>query len=480
MRSPMGPSPMAGAGGLPISTGGFAGPMPGLASIMASLPGSSAPMPGGTVAPAAPVSTPAGPMVSVGPGTIPAGTAPAAPGASPTGPVIAPGSTGDPLVDALVQERKSLESRGAGLQNLQTGGIGGLIAGGLMHWKQAKDMEALKGKEGTRRAERKAETLQKQQAIADILHTQGGYDPKLLEAMTPEQRQAELVKLVEKKPGSADRKIVQLADGRKYFLNPDGTSELVRPELELPAEAPARLKEGRNMVSPDGEVRAVTTQAQADDLTTKGWTFAPETSLEASVKGKEQTKVIGLADSAAKFAEIRETVKPEYLTIPGKIRLTTLDLQEKAGATLSKESRKELSDFSTWKRSSYDAMNRYIKEITGAQMSEKEADRIRKAIPDPSRDGPTEFMSKLEGAQAEIDATIRRRQYFLDQGITVPTEQDFIANPLSRFKSDTEEVVDFAADLGPGAGTGLTPEESSELTQLQQEIDRLEQLERGS
>jgi hypothetical protein len=64
----------------------------------------------------------------------------------------------------------------------------------------------------------------------------------------------------------------------------------------------------------------------------------------------------------------------------------------------------------------------YIKRITGAQMSEAEAERIKLAMPDIGQgffdgDGPTKFQSKMKNAMEKIKLAEARYQMYLSQGL---------------------------------------------------------------
>ena len=67
-------------------------------------------------------------------------------------------------------------------------------------------------------------------------------------------------------------------------------------------------------------------------------------------------------------------------------------------------------------------MNQYIKDITGAQMSEFEAKRLRKAIPDPGDtllggDDPIAYQAKMASALDEFAKAKARYEYYLQKGL---------------------------------------------------------------
>ena len=93
-------------------------------------------------------------------------------------------------------------------------------------------------------------------------------------------------------------------------------------------------------------------------------------------------------------------------------------VRDLAGVELSDDEREYLDSFTAFRRDAFDNINRYIKEITGAQMSEAEADRLRRGVPDPENDSPQEFMSKYRATMASLSRTRARAIYALQNGVT--------------------------------------------------------------
>jgi hypothetical protein len=71
------------------------------------------------------------------------------------------------------------------------------------------------------------------------------------------------------------------------------------------------------------------------------------------------------------------------------------------------------------------------KELTGAQMSAKEADRLRLAQPDPGEqfwqgDDPVTFKAKMNDVVITTRAAVARYQYYLSQGLSPATVKSMI------------------------------------------------------
>jgi hypothetical protein len=155
--------------------------------------------------------------------------------------------------------------------------------------------------------------------------------------------------------------------------------------------------------------------------------------MTKKTKGMVEEKLFNAQENLARLNEITEMYKPEFLEIKTKTKALGTKWQEIGkGTPIEKglnllfgkatEKDKELfSEYSSFKRSSINNINLYIKEITGAQMSEKEADRIRLGMPDPGEglfdgDAPTQFESKLESSMQSLRLSQARYIMYLKKG----------------------------------------------------------------
>ena len=123
---------------------------------------------------------------------------------------------------------------------------------------------------------------------------------------------------------------------------------------------------------------------------------------------------------------------PSMQTFATRGEAYILSILEKGGVGLSADEEKLISDVSAYKQNAWDAANRYIKYLTGAQMSEAEAQRILKSFPDPrlglfEGDSPTEFKRKLDDAIGQVEASLSRNYYFLNKGFDI--QLDTSADP---------------------------------------------------
>lgn len=145
--------------------------------------------------------------------------------------------------------------------------------------------------------------------------------------------------------------------------------------------------------------------------------YGEKTSIPTIEKGTKKTLEENILQSTKQFdaiTRIEEKFDPAYLQYPTRVENYINSILEKTGVELSPKEKEDLEKYSSWKRESYQALNEYIKYITGAQMSEAEAQRLTKGFPDPTKDSPTQYLSKLRSLKEELLLVRARTNYFLN------------------------------------------------------------------
>ena len=135
----------------------------------------------------------------------------------------------------------------------------------------------------------------------------------------------------------------------------------------------------------------------------------------------------GLLDTGMRLqrlSAIESQFKPEYQQIAPRLSARWSSVKEKLGADLDPNDSKFLTEFSSYKRNSINSMNEYIKSITGAAMSEAEAQRILKGMPNPGEgvfdgDSPTEFKAKMDDAIKQTRLAEARLVYIKRNGMSI-------------------------------------------------------------
>lgn len=94
------------------------------------------------------------------------------------------------------------------------------------------------------------------------------------------------------------------------------------------------------------------------------------------------------------LSNISQTYNPKYLTFEGELRNWTAGLLGKAQIPMDDATRLFTQGYNDFRATAIAGLNEYIKFITGAQMSEAEADRLRQGYPDVANDSSDQFMGK--------------------------------------------------------------------------------------
>ena len=166
-------------------------------------------------------------------------------------------------------------------------------------------------------------------------------------------------------------------------------------------------------VDKDGNVQVLT---NADQSKPQG------EGLQKTVAAKVQTDVLDLNNQLGRILQIEKEFKPEYQKLENRLGFATTAWGEKLGMDTSPEDEAALKDFSEYKRKAISNINQYIKYITGAQMSESEAQRVLKGMPNPGfgifdGDSQTEFKSKMRGVTSELKRAVMRANYVNRNGL---------------------------------------------------------------
>lgn len=193
------------------------------------------------------------------------------------------------------------------------------------------------------------------------------------------------------------------------FIDPKtGNASLVGVDLNAPG-----AQEEIAALTEQGFVRTGL-NIQTDDASS----LAPP--LTSRTTSNLQESLINSAEGLARLSEVQRTFEPEFLTVGGKIKgFVTQTLDKINPDALTDEQKGFLDRYSTFAKTAFDNINRYIKEITGAQMSEFEADRLRKGIPDPERDSPRQFQAKMNQSVRELKLARARATYLIKNNLGV-------------------------------------------------------------
>ncbi len=224
-------------------------------------------------------------------------------------------------------------------------------------------------------------------------------------------------------------------------VGPGGETGFFREDAEgfepIPGAQP--IPSGLDVeITPEGGVRITT---------------GTKSKLQKPTQARLEKSILDSQEGIARLQGIQVSFDPKFLTFGGKFENFKLSTLEKIDPeSLSPDEAKFLTDYSTFTANAIDNINRYIKEITGAQMSEPEAVRIRKGVPDPESDGPTVFKAKMEANIRQLFLARARAIHVRNQGLD---KEPWDAFSLSQMEGVIEQRVDqltshFASQGGDG------------------------------
>lgn len=180
-----------------------------------------------------------------------------------------------------------------------------------------------------------------------------------------------------------------------------------------------------------------------------------------------QEKQLNTTEAYSRLKSIEQAYKPEYQTIETRIGNKWAELVDSFSGTrqsLTPEQKTQLADFSAYRADALNNLNQYIKEITGAAMTNAEAERIMRAMPNPgdgvfNGDSPTVFKAKLDAAIRSSKMALARYHYLSKNGFSGSV--DDMAKHLSLdqmggvIQNRTNQLLQESLSQNPG----LTPQD---------------------
>lgn len=146
--------------------------------------------------------------------------------------------------------------------------------------------------------------------------------------------------------------------------------------------------------------------------------------LTKPVKTQVQKDMLKAGAGVERLTAIEQSFDPKYLELGTRWGAMATKWKEKAGFKPSPKEKKELENYSEFRRKSISNLNQYIREITGAQMSEGEAARLVKGMPNPGMglfdgDSHSEFRAKMDGVVSELKRASARYHYVNKYGMEI-------------------------------------------------------------
>ncbi|KKL91916.1 hypothetical protein LCGC14_1889930, partial [marine sediment metagenome] len=167
--------------------------------------------------------------------------------------------------------------------------------------------------------------------------------------------------------------------------------------------------------------------------------------LRPTVAGKLQESILESNNQLGLLASIGDTYQPQFLTYFAKGKKAVLTGFEKLGGTIPESQQKFVAEYTVFTQNALDSLNLYIKFITGAQMSNVEADRLRKGFPDAENNSASEFIARYKGTVRKMLGYTQRASEALRTGDTglLPKDADSLGTDITQFLPTDEFVNKF-------------------------------------
>ena len=145
----------------------------------------------------------------------------------------------------------------------------------------------------------------------------------------------------------------------------------------------------------------------------------------ASTRAKIEKALVANKAGIARYRTIRENYDSRLQEIPTRITAKWAEWKDKAGGllgTLNPEEKNLVKVMARHRQGTAANLNKYIKDTTGAQMSEKEVKRLQQEVPVAGTgiidgDSPIVYLEKLNAADLKIRKAAARHRYYLEKGI---------------------------------------------------------------
>jgi hypothetical protein len=179
---------------------------------------------------------------------------------------------------------------------------------------------------------------------------------------------------------------------------------------------------------------------------------------QSATKNQLEEELVKIEDRIGRIEDIEETYNSEFLNTFERLKLKGAAFWEKLAGrgSLGEETERKLRNYTVFQANALDNLNRYIHEMTGAQLSQFEAERLRAPLPDPgegaiARMSPTQFEAALGRIKETARNSKKRKEYLMRNGVIGPgqevTEDLARQYPLSMFDEDGSQSLSQIQDM---------------------------------
>jgi hypothetical protein len=234
--------------------------------------------------------------------------------------------------------------------------------------------------------------------------------------------------------------VVQEAEAQKHTIKLGGKEYVpTQPQTVTAAGVEAVLHQGTLTFPPAPKQPPSIIQeweqykGAVPDATIEGFYKArrqPGTTVNIDTKGLQkktiadhEAKYFAGKEQIARMQAIKAEFRPEYLELGTRGGHAWTTVKARMAWKVTPEERAGLKGYTKFRRKAQENINLYIKEMTGAQMSELEARRLKLAQPDPGDKwytgaDPISFEAKMNDVIEFTEAANQRYEYYRAQGMS--------------------------------------------------------------
>lgn len=197
----------------------------------------------------------------------------------------------------------------------------------------------------------------------------------------------------------------------------------------------------------------------------------PGPNLQGGTLGQIEQNQFNAENALARLNGIEATFRPEFQTFGTRWSNMWASIRERGGQNLSPREQTQLREYTVARAAALENLNQTIKDITGAAMSDGEAQRITATMPNPGTglfdgDSPTEFRAKLDRATQSVRDAIIRYNWARSRGLdafSIPLDE--VPALVNRRGAEIEQAI---RQANPGLNDAAVRQQTR--TQLRTEL----------
>jgi len=161
---------------------------------------------------------------------------------------------------------------------------------------------------------------------------------------------------------------------------------------------------------------AIRTNSDGSTTIIQGPDAGKSIGLQRATKSKIEAKIFDAQNLVARADLIEKSYNDDFLTYGEQLTQWGQDVFEKAGGSLSPEQTRAKQEYSKFRRRTFDNLNMFLSEVSGAAVNEHEMKRLKESMPSMA-DGPTVFKQKMDDVLQQGRLMMGRYQYAKDNSL---------------------------------------------------------------